>query len=313
MPRRPLLLALLATTLAAPAAAHAQATPSGSGGSSDCPSFQVLHDDRIGALKLDAGAYQITISTTSTLACAAAADWFRQFLQDYDGNLPSGWKVNASNASFSRTSPSQSFSVKRTGASAPVGGSSVQPVSGDVCPATFQVLHDDRIGDLDVPAGKYILTLVSTGRLTCDQAATNLAQFLQDYDGVLPRPWFLDDQTATFLRGSVNVGFSIEPLAGAAPSKTTLKLPGDGTPCPGTFAVQHDDQIGKLDVPKGPYLFVPLANSGLSCARVVDLIRQFLAEPGSALPSPWRADTSTGTLRRGKGSRVGFRIKPASS
>ncbi|MBX5443083.1 MAG: hypothetical protein IRZ32_16340 [Solirubrobacteraceae bacterium] len=311
MPRRRLLLAVLACALLAPAAAHAQATPSGSGGTTECPSLQVLHNDRIGQLTLPAGAYTITITTPSTLTCAAAADWFRQFLQDWDGRLPAGWRVDAATSSFSRTSPNQAFSVRRTGAQPPSGGPSTRPAGGDVCPAVFEVSHDDHVGALAIPQGRYVIVLVSTGRLTCDQAATSLARFMQDFDGTLPRPWFVDTETATFLRGSLNVGFRLEPLTGDPPSRTTLRLPGDGTPCPGTFQVQHDDRIGRLRVPKGPYLFVPLANSGLSCSQVADLIRDFLAEPGGALPRPWRLNRTTGTLRRGAGSDVGFRIKPA--
>lgn len=324
--RRLLMLPLLAL-LAVPAFAGAQATspttstpttttaaPAAGGGSTNCPQFQVLHDDRIGALSLPQGYYTITISTTSTLTCAQASDLFREFLLDFDGRLSGGWAVNASSSSFSRTSPqNQAFSVARTGASAPSGTSTTTPVNGGICPATFQVLHDDHIGTLQIPAGKYIITLTGVGRMTCDQAATNLASFLQDYDGDLPSPWFVDDETATFLNGTINNGFTLEPLVGDAPGKITLKLPGDGQPCPGVFTVQHDDVIGKLDVPKGPYLFVPLANSGLSCSKVADLIRQFLAIPDASLPSPWVVDTTTGTVRKGKRSKVGFRIKPATA
>ncbi len=322
MIRRVLLPALLAA-LVVPPLAHGQApapsgdqtaaaSPAGSG-SSSCPSFQVLHDDRIGTLSLPAGAYQITIGTPSTLSCAQASVLFREFLLDFDGRLSGGWAVNATASSFSRAKPKQSFSVKRTGASPPSGGSSVQPIAASVCPAAFQVLHDDRVGDLAIPAGKYTLSLISTQRMTCDQAASSLAQFLQDYDGVLPKPWFVDPETATFLKGTVNAGFQLEPLVGKAPSSVTLKLPGDGEPCPGTFQVLHDDKVGKLSVPAGHYLFVPLAGSSLSCDQIVKLIRQFLAAPGNAVPSPWVLDAKTGTFRKGKGSKVAFRLKPASS
>jgi hypothetical protein len=308
VPRLLLPLALAALALLAPAAAHAQ-----SNAASNCPSFQVLNDDRIGALSLPAGAYQITINTASTLTCTAAADLFRQFLQDFDGRLSGGWTVAVATGTFARTSPSQSFSVARTGASAPSGGSVVQPPTGGTCPATFQVLHDDRVGDLSIPAGDYRLNLVAAGRLTCDQAASALADFLQDYDGRLPSPWVVDDETGTFLKGSPNVGFWIEPIVGSPPSRTTLKLPGDGQPCPGTFAVLHDDTIGKLDVPRGPYLFVPLARSSLTCPQIVTQLRRFLSAPRNRLPSPWVVSPATGTFTKGRGSKVGFRIKPASS
>jgi hypothetical protein len=318
---RRLLIATLLALAALPAVAHAQATPGSptttapapTAAAGSCPQFQVLHDDKIGALSLPAGYYTITIGTPSALSCAQAANLFREFLLDFDGRLSGGWSVNASSSSFRRSSPNQSFSVARTGSSVPAGTSTTTIVSGGICPAVFQVLHDDHIGNLDIPAGKYILTLTGVGRMTCDQAASNLAKFLQDYDGTLPRPWFVDDETATFLHGTINDGFTLEPLVGDPPGKLTLKLPGDGTPCPGYFTVQHDDVLGKLDVPKGNYLFVPLANSRLSCQRVVDLIREFLAIPDASLPSPWVVDRSTGTLRKGKRSKVGFRLKPAAS
>lgn len=312
MLRRPIVLSLVAAALAGPAAATAQAQAQATAG--PCPSFQVLNDDRVGGLPVPAGAYAITVGTPSTLSCAAAADLFRQFLDDFDGRLSGGWTVTAATATFSRSSPSsQSFSVKRTGATAPSGSTTVVPATGGTCPAAFQVLHDDHVGALAIPAGPYRLNLVAAGRLTCDQAAIGLAGFLRDYDGVLARPWTLDAETGTFLRGSPNVGFQLEPLVGAPPSKLTLKLPGDGRPCPGTFQVLHDDRLGALPVAAGRYLFVPLAGSSLSCAQTVALIRRFLAAPRNRLPSPWVVRRSTGTFTRGRGSAVGFRLKPAAS
>jgi hypothetical protein len=310
VPRRSILFVLLAAALLAPAAASAQSTTA----APSCPSFQVLNDDKIGSLSLPAGAYQITVGTPSTLSCAAASDLFRQFLEDFDGRLSGGWSVTVATATFSRSTPrSQSFSVARTGATPPAGGATYVPPSGGTCPATFQVLHDDHIGELAIPAGNYRLNLVAAGRMTCDQAAVALAQFLQDYDGTLPAPWVVDQETGTFLKGSPNVGFWIEPMVGPPPSQIVLKLPGDGTPCPGTFSVLHNDMIGALDVPKGAYLFVPLAGSSLSCPQVVSLIRQFLAAPHNKLPKPWVVNPKTGTMTKGKGSKVGFRMKPAAA
>jgi hypothetical protein len=333
VPRRLTLILALALGLAIPVAAHGQATPNSpvttptttstatttaaptaAGTSSDCPLFTVLHDDRIGSLSLPAGVYSVTINTKSALKCAAASSLFAQFLQDFDGKLSGGWTTNATTATFSRTSPSsQSFTVKRVGASAPSGTSVTPSPIASVCPAVFVLSHDDHIGALAIPAGRYIIDLIAADRMTCDQAASSLASFLQDYDGTLPRPWFVDTETGTFLNGTVNDGFELEPLVGPAPSTTTFKLPGDGTPCPGTFTVQHDDKIGRLVVSKGPYLFVPLANSPLTCAQTVTLIRQFLAAPSNALPSPWLVSTTTGTFRKGKSSRTAFRLKPALS
>jgi hypothetical protein len=326
VPRRLTLLLALALGLAVPVAAHGQATPSSpvttttttaptaAGTSTDCPLFTVLHDDKIGTLSLPAGVYSVTINTKSTLKCAAASSLFAQFLQDFDGKLSGGWATNPTTATFSRSSPrSQSFTVKRVGASAPSGTSVTPSPIASVCPAVFQLSHDDHVGALAIPAGKYIIDLIAADRMTCDQAASSLASFLQDYDGTLPRPWFVDTETATFLNGTVNDGFELEPLVGPAPSTTTFKLPGDGAPCPGTFTVQHDDKIGKLVVNQGPYLFVPLATSPLTCDQTVTLIKQFLAAPNNALPSPWVVSTKTGTFRKGKSSKTAFRLKPALS
>ncbi len=75
----------------------------------------------------------------------------------------------------------------------------------------------------------------------------------------------------------------------------------------------HNDKIGALSVRAGHYLFVPLANSPLTCDQTTTLIKQFLAAPRNALPSPWVVDTTTGTFRKGKGSKTAFRLKPALS
>src|SRR5947208_2632220 len=47
------------------------------------------------------------------------------------------------------------------------------------CPATFSVLHNDRIGKLQLPQGPY-RTAVSG--MSCQTASDLFAAFLQDYD-----------------------------------------------------------------------------------------------------------------------------------
>jgi hypothetical protein len=73
------------------------------------------------------------------------------------------------------------------------------------------VLHDDRIGRLSVPKGKYQLTLLAVGRLSCDRASKLFAKFLQDYSGKLQDKWQLDVQTATFYK-NLQVGFRIKQV-----------------------------------------------------------------------------------------------------
>lgn len=198
MRRRGAIAALLATGAvawhAAPAAAQQTAVPL------SCPAtFSVLHDDGIGTLAVPAGSYALTVSDPARLSCAAASDRFRQFLEDWDGRLPAPWRLDPATATFSGGA-GVGFRIAAVGT--PSGGGGGQhPATGARCPGVFQVLHDDYIGALDVPAGSYTVTLLSVGPLSCAQAMNRLAAFLQRFNGRLPFPWVLETQTATFLKG----------------------------------------------------------------------------------------------------------------
>ena len=292
----------LAAGAAAPASAQT-ATPAA------CPdTFSVLHDDAIGALSLPAGPYTITVGDPSRLSCAEAADLFRQFLEDWDGVLPRPWKLNAATAAFSGGS-GKVFSVARA-AKPSGGGGGRHPATGLRCAGTFQVLHDDRIGRLSVPAGQYTLTLLSAGTFTCQKASRKFARFLQDYDGVLPGTWVVNRQTATFSRAGTSIGFRVEPALEPAPP-----TPGgggtvypNGRRCAGTFRVLHDDRIGALSLPKGRYVITIGSGGKPSCASASRLLAKFLDDPSGTLPSPWKLTAATGTFRAPGRS---FRVKPA--
>ena len=175
--------------------------------------FQVLHDDRMGRLKLPEGPYTITVR--GGLSCASASDLFRQFLEDWDGKLPRPWVTNVSTATFTRGSNGAiGFSVKRASNHGGGGGGGHHPANGASCPSFFRVLHNDRIGNLKVAAGNYRITILAVGRISCASASRLFAQFLQDFDGRLPRPWILDVQTGSFLRGSAHVGFRVKRASG---------------------------------------------------------------------------------------------------
>ena len=178
-------------------------------------------------------------------------------------------------------------------------------------PSYFRVLHNDHIGGLAVAKGRYRIVLLSVGPISCARASTLFARFLQDYDGVLPRPWLVDPGTGSFSRGHRNVGFRIEPWAGPVPSGSASGThPSDGTRCPGTFRVLHRDSIGRLTLRAGPYIVTrlrgrsPVLRSGIAAARGLPPgLRGRPAEPmGARHPD--------GTFRRGPGGG-GFRIKPA--
>jgi len=288
---------------ALPGAASAQAPQA-----QTCPfTFDVLHDDHVGRLALPAGSY--SISVFGNLSCDAATDLFRQFLEDYDGRLARPWVVNVSSSSFTRgRDGTTGFSVKRGGK--PGGGGHHHPAYGTSCPGFFRILHNDRIGRLRLPAGRYRITLLSVGRISCARASRTFARFLQDYDGLLPPPWFLDVETASFMRGSRNVGFRVKEADGPPINPNDGISPADGTLCPGTFRVLHNDRIGPLRFPAGPYRLIRLRGSGLTCARVTNLFSAFLDRPDADLPRPWVLSARSATFRRGRGSRIGFRVDP---
>src|SRR6201996_1418036 len=83
------------------------------------------------------------------------------------------------------------------------------------CPG-FRVLHNDRIGAAVFPAGTYTVNLEGEG-LNCKSSAELFARFLEDFDGILPKPWKVAGEAsgkAAFLRG-VEAGFSVELSAKA--------------------------------------------------------------------------------------------------
>jgi hypothetical protein len=291
--------------LTAPASASAQA-----GSAATCPStFDVLHNDKIDGLSLPQGPYTITLLNSSTLSCAAAVDLFRQFLEDFDGKLTRPWNLTVSTRTFRRGSSSVGFTVAPAGSNTGGGGGGHFP-NGSVCPGTFSVVQNDHIGIFHIPKGVYTITLLSVGRITCGQASSYLTQFLADFDGILPNPWFIDPETGTFMRGSPNVGFRIKesvgppnPHGGGGGSSTKR--------CPGTFRVLHNDSVGNLKLPRGPYWITLLKGSGLSCRGASSLFTRFLADPNGVLSPPWVVVPRTGTFTRGRGSSTGFRVKQA--
>jgi hypothetical protein len=274
-----------------------------------CPStFQVLHDDSIGKLKLRAGAYTITVLNPARLSCARASRLFAAFLQDYDGKLSSPWIVNSATSTFTQGAGSPvGFAVARSGSASGGGGNNP---TANACPGFFRVLDNDHIGKLNIKRGNYRITLINAKKLTCAKASRYLTQFLADYDGKLGRPWIISSfTTATFRRGKgSSIGFRVKPATGKP------KKPSGGgnsqNECGGTFRIVNSTRIGRLRLKAGPYLTFPLTGSGLSCGRVSRLFMQFLDKDfNGRLPSPWTLDPQTGTFTNGR--KPGFRVKPA--
>ncbi len=295
LPTALVLAALVAALLALPTASASAATR--------CPaSFQVLHDDHIGSMSLPAGPYAVSVG--GGLSCASASTLFEQFLADYDGILPFPWVANASKRSFTRGSGPASFSVKP-------GRYPPTPPSGNVtCSGTFAVLHNDRIGSLPFPKGAYQLRVYNAS-FTCQRVSQWFAQFLDDYEGDLARPWTISDPPSGSPGGtfSVPAGKIFTAVRTGSGTGGGGHTPSGGTTCPGSFSVLHDDHIGSLYLPKGPYAVSLVQGDTLTCAQASQQLTRFL--DAASMPKPWVVDSATGTFTRGIGSSAGFRIKPA--
>jgi hypothetical protein len=269
-----------------------------------CPTFRVLHNDRIGKLKLPKGTYNVTVLNSATLSCASASKLFAEFLQDYDGKLRKPWVVNVADSSFTKGKGSTTgFKVSPTSSGGGGGGGSTSPS----CPGYFQVLHNDSIGSFKVPRGNYRITLINPNRFTCAKAVKRFQEFLLDYDGVLPRAWRLKKASATFYKPkNPSVGFTINKAYGPSPKPNRNKK---YARCPGTFRVLNNDRIGALVLPRGPY-YIFVGKSSLSCGAAADNFREFLNHPSGKLPKPWKLNASKARFRAGPGGAV-FRVQQA--
>jgi hypothetical protein len=182
------------------------------------------------------------------------------------------------------------------------------PASAATCPS-FQVLHDDRIGPASFPAGSYEVT-VEPG-LSCKAASQLFARFLEDYDGVLPKPWRIVAEgsgVASFVNGSA-AGFTVSRSSGGGGGEGGSNVLGQL--CPGNFTVNAGSRVGPLLFPKGQYLIYIPAKSGISCRRGSVLFTRFLAAPGGTLPFPWRVLAQTATFyKSAHPTRSAFRIEP---
>lgn len=190
-PRRVMLIGI-AGALAAVAFAVPSSPASDAQG---CPSFKVLHNDRIGSAILPAGNYSIA---PRGLNCTKAASLFARFLEDYDGILPHQWVAiskGRGKAVFRRPGKRFRVTLGGGGQGGTVGGS-----LGHLCPGNFHVLHDDRVGPIFFKAGFYQLYIPRHAILGCAKAANKFSSFLQRPDGNLPRGWKVLSNRAVFYR-----------------------------------------------------------------------------------------------------------------
>ena len=168
-----------------------------------------------------------------------------------------------------------------------------------VCPGTFQVLNNDHVGTLSLPAGPYVISI--TGNLSCTQASSLFTTFLDQWTGDLPGGWVVTSDG--FRKGATafTVARSHHKPPSPAPSSRT---------CPGTFSVLHNDRIGAASFAQGNYVVTLLkaSTSHFSCQTASRTFAYFLNTRSSKpLPYPWLLTTKTRTFTE-KTNGVGFRV-----
>lgn len=208
-PRRRLTAAFAATLVAVVAMLS---LGSGSAAAASCPTFKVLHDDRIGAAVLPAGNYEVTVS--NGLSCQASSKLFARFLSDWDGNLPKPWRVTpegSGKATFN--GGSLSVSVRLAG-----GGGGGNAEIGKLCPGTFTVNAGSDVGPLYFAKGEYLVYIPARSGISCRRASVLFTRFLAAPGGTLPYLWRLKNQTATFYKPAhpLRSAFRIEPEDGVS-------------------------------------------------------------------------------------------------
>ena len=181
------------------------------------------------------------------------------------------------------------------------------------CPNAFRVLHDDHIGKLSLRKGSYTITVINQKRLSCQRASDLFTRFLNDFDGKLPDGWIVKVHQSGFVKAQ-------NPQKGFFVKRTSASSGGGGGGgrhpargemiCPGTFQVQHNDHIGRLRLPKGPYTITVIQKRRITCQRASSLFAKFLQIPSGNLPNGWKLKAPSGTfLKRHK--HFGFRVKEA--
>jgi hypothetical protein len=293
----PAVVLLVLGLLLAPAAARAQdEPPAGEPVLRTCPgTFHVLHDDRIGRVAFPAGAYRLS---TRNLVCPEASRFLTGFLADWDGVLPRPWRLSRTRTFTAGTSASaQSFTARRLTSSA-----------ARRCPDLTNPRRD-RIGNLQLPSGRYAVTLLGRGT-TCAEAARSFFELLYAA-GTLPAPWRLtvSGTAAGELREPLmGISFAIRRRFSGTDGAGTSPPRGE-RPC-GIFRVGNDDPIGRsFLVRKGPYHLTVFGS--VSCPGAVRALQVLLARRDGVLPRPWRLRAQSGSFTRGTGTANGLRLDRA--
>ena len=208
--RKSLLFLTSLTVVALLAAPAAMASSPTAGASSACPGyFRVLHNDKISGVSFKAGPYDMV---TSIITCNEGVTYFQKFLAK--GKVYGGWslaKLSGNRYRFTKVGTKKDFQVTPGTEPTPPPGPSPHN-----CPGYFRVLHNDRIGDMQLPAGRYQIILLSgdsAANLNCQTASNDFAYFLNnDWSGNMPSPWWINGVEKTFYRGEKSIGFRVKRI-----------------------------------------------------------------------------------------------------
>jgi hypothetical protein len=86
---------------------------------------------------------------------------------------------------------------------------SPQARAAAVCPGVFEVLHNDRIGGLQIPKGDY---KIRTKHISCRKAVRNFRKFLNRPQGDLPDNWKVWPRKRRFVNRVKGLSFRISPV-----------------------------------------------------------------------------------------------------
>lgn len=173
---------------------------------------------------------------------------------------------------------------------------------GIKCPAPFTVQHNDRIGKLKLPAGKYV---IKVKRMQCSDASNYFRDFLKRPSGNLPDGWTLNVNKQKFRNKKRNIAFTVRKSSDGGGGGGGG---GQSGRCPGTFRVKNNDRIGKLKLPAGRYR---ISVKEMSCQRASDLFAEFLDRPDGNLPNGWRLNVKRQKFANPK-REISFRVKQVS-
>lgn len=166
-----------------------------------CPDFTILHNDRIDNISLPHGRYEVK---AKSIPCQRTTQLLQKWLQK--GQTTGKWNSEPPGI-FSKGSKWFRIDLEGTAAGGGDGGGGG---GRTVCPGTFRVLHNDRIGELQVPAGEYRIT---TRRMSCSEASSRFRRFLDFPSGNLPNPWQLRPLKAKFRNSRTGESFRVKRVS----------------------------------------------------------------------------------------------------